>query len=97
MTRGRVQEAGVDIAAIMREEGFLVETRRLSGDGCTRRKRTPGLGVIGRRAPPPCCHTHTRKKTKSFRLVVAYYYLCMPDSCPCTWAVPCWLYETWTQ
>lgn len=47
-----MQEAGIDLCEILREEGFLAETRRLSGDGATRVKRTAGLGVIGR-CPPP--------------------------------------------
>lgn len=51
LLKHRVQEAGVDLADIMREEGFLTETRKLSGDGGTRRRRTPGLGVIGRPLP----------------------------------------------
>lgn len=43
-----MQEAGVDLIDIMREEGFLTETRRLTGDGATRSKRMRGLGIIGR-------------------------------------------------
>jgi hypothetical protein len=55
----------VDMAQILREEGFFTPTRRLSGDGSTRTKRAPGLGVIGRHAPVALDH-----------FVIVQYMLC---------------------
>lgn len=45
-------EAGVDVAALCREQGFYVPSRALTGDGARRARRTPGVGVIGRCALP---------------------------------------------
>eukprot|EP00892_Ulva_mutabilis_P002490 jgi/Ulvmu1/12241/UM086_0032.1 len=46
-----LQDSDIDLAALLREEGFYTPVRRLTGNGATLRTRIPGLGTFGRPTP----------------------------------------------
>ena len=54
-----LQEADVDLAALLREAGFYTTRRVLSGNGAALHRRTPGLGTFGKCAAPAPDHDYT--------------------------------------
>lgn len=47
-----LQDSDMDLAALLREEGFYTPRRVLSGNGADLRQRSPGLGTFGRHGFP---------------------------------------------
>lgn len=50
-----LQDSDMDLAALLREEGFYTHRRMFSGNGADLPQRSPGLGIFGRRARLPHC------------------------------------------